>query len=277
MLTFLRKIRKSFIETGSARKPASPSGRYLLYAIGEIALVVIGILLALQINAWNQDKQNRNLEKQYLERIIQDVKQDSVNCFSVIAHANICARLGAKLLDSTVVEYRFKGMNNYQLINENVSFQEDGIYYLNQKLLSPRERPVSLLVTLHEGRSSSLTDVTFNDLMANGKMDVIGNQDLRMEIQEYYSIMEASLGLFEEKYVTPVMINYGELLIELGIGYSTALTFEEVKDVMSRDVRLLPSIEYILNAHSRHINWAQRRYERIIAFSERIKLELSHL
>jgi len=47
MLTFLRKIRKSLIDSGSTR-------RYLLYAVGEIALVVIGILIALQINNWNE-------------------------------------------------------------------------------------------------------------------------------------------------------------------------------------------------------------------------------
>ena len=40
MLTFLRKIRRTLIESGSARK-------YLLYATGEIILVVIGIPIAL--------------------------------------------------------------------------------------------------------------------------------------------------------------------------------------------------------------------------------------
>jgi hypothetical protein len=47
MLTFMRKIRKSLINSGAVRK-------YVLYAIGEIALVVIGILIALQINNWNE-------------------------------------------------------------------------------------------------------------------------------------------------------------------------------------------------------------------------------
>tara|TARA_Y100000385_G_C13099534_1_gene643585 strand:- start:2936 stop:3121 length:186 start_codon:yes stop_codon:yes gene_type:complete len=52
MLTLLRKIRKSLIDSGSSRK-------YLLYAIGEIALVVIGILIALQINNWNESRKDR--------------------------------------------------------------------------------------------------------------------------------------------------------------------------------------------------------------------------
>ncbi len=44
MLTFLRKIRKSLIDSGSTRK-------YLIYAVGEIALVVLGILIALHLPA----------------------------------------------------------------------------------------------------------------------------------------------------------------------------------------------------------------------------------
>jgi hypothetical protein len=46
MLKFFRTIRKKLIEEYNVRK-------YLLYAIGEILLVVIGILIALQVNNWN--------------------------------------------------------------------------------------------------------------------------------------------------------------------------------------------------------------------------------
>lgn len=59
MLTYLRKIRKSFIDSGSVRK-------YLVYAIGEIGLVVIGILIALQFNTWNENQKIRNIEQDYL-------------------------------------------------------------------------------------------------------------------------------------------------------------------------------------------------------------------
>jgi hypothetical protein len=46
MLKFFRRIRRKLLDEGSLRK-------YLVYAIGEITLVVIGILIALQINNWN--------------------------------------------------------------------------------------------------------------------------------------------------------------------------------------------------------------------------------
>ena len=57
MLTFLRKIRKSLMESGSMQ-------RYLFYAVGEIALVVIGILIALQINNWNEARQLQTQEEE---------------------------------------------------------------------------------------------------------------------------------------------------------------------------------------------------------------------
>ena len=50
MIKFFRKIRQNLImENDTARK----TRKYLMYAIGEITLVMIGILLALQINNWN--------------------------------------------------------------------------------------------------------------------------------------------------------------------------------------------------------------------------------
>jgi hypothetical protein len=53
-------------------------GRYLKYAIGEIVLVVIGILIALQINNWNEDRKARIIEIKVVKRLIADVKADSI-------------------------------------------------------------------------------------------------------------------------------------------------------------------------------------------------------
>ncbi len=71
MLTFLRKIRLSLIESGSARK-------YLLYAIGEIALVVIGILIALQINKSNEWRKEREIERVVLEDIKDNIIRNNL-------------------------------------------------------------------------------------------------------------------------------------------------------------------------------------------------------
>jgi len=62
MITFLRKIRKRLITKGQFSS-------YLLYAIGEILLVMVGILLALQVNNWNENRKNKNKEQQILQQL----------------------------------------------------------------------------------------------------------------------------------------------------------------------------------------------------------------
>ena len=55
MIKFFRKIRQNLLSEGK-------TGKYLKYAIGEIVLVVIGILIALQINNWNENQKNNEKE-----------------------------------------------------------------------------------------------------------------------------------------------------------------------------------------------------------------------
>lgn len=62
MLSFFRHIRKKLIDSGSITK-------YLLYASGEILLVVIGILIALQVNNWNTNRLDRIEEKALLVQL----------------------------------------------------------------------------------------------------------------------------------------------------------------------------------------------------------------
>ena len=66
MLTFFRRIRKGLLKGGHTSK-------YILYAIGEIALVVIGILIALQINNWNEGRKDRLKEHDILGMLIEEL------------------------------------------------------------------------------------------------------------------------------------------------------------------------------------------------------------
>ncbi len=74
MIKFFRHIRKRLIAESRFSKPASPAGRYLLYAIGEIILVVIGILIALQINNWNKSSIEKNVEIEILTTLHRDLQ-----------------------------------------------------------------------------------------------------------------------------------------------------------------------------------------------------------
>ena len=72
MLTFFRRIRKRLLDGGSTSK-------YLVYAIGEIALVVIGILIAFQLSDWNDKRLETAKETQYLISLSEDLGNDLIN------------------------------------------------------------------------------------------------------------------------------------------------------------------------------------------------------
>ena len=69
MIKFFRTIRKDLMEKNK-------TGKYLKYAIGEIVLVVLGIIIALQLNEWNDNHQDKKLEKEYYCRLLDDVNLD---------------------------------------------------------------------------------------------------------------------------------------------------------------------------------------------------------
>ena len=70
MLGFLRKIRRGLLAENKLT-------RYLVYAVGEIFLVVIGILIALQINTWNEQRKSARLLRTYYAQILQDLAKDA--------------------------------------------------------------------------------------------------------------------------------------------------------------------------------------------------------
>lgn len=71
MITFFRKIRQNMIKENRVSK-------YTLYAIGEIILVVIGILIALQINNWNENNKAKKTEIYVLGEVLNNLNEDAV-------------------------------------------------------------------------------------------------------------------------------------------------------------------------------------------------------
>lgn len=78
MIKFFRKIRQNLLSEGK-------TGKYLKYAIGEIVLVVIGILIALQVNNWNVQRLEAEQTKDILVSMISDLESDIKNLESDIA------------------------------------------------------------------------------------------------------------------------------------------------------------------------------------------------
>lgn len=81
MINFFRKIRHQLFTTNKFSK-------YLLYAIGEIILVVIGILIALQINNWNNQKLLNKAEVKSYQNIKRQIKEDKAELTQVKGYNN---------------------------------------------------------------------------------------------------------------------------------------------------------------------------------------------
>ena len=101
MITLFRRIREKLITSGSITK-------YLLYAAGEILLVVIGILIALQVNNWNEQRKAEAVAADVRSSIIQDLTSDVVSIDSLIIdiqhEIQAYDSLQLKLIDPEVTE-----------------------------------------------------------------------------------------------------------------------------------------------------------------------------
>lgn len=152
MFKFFRKIRYELMETGK-------TGKYLKYAIGEIVLVVIGILIALQINNWNEQRKIRIAEQE----ILQNLKNELLI-----------------------------NKENLEFINQkHTSVYNDGIYLLKLFNTDISEISVRKLDTIlgnfETGWSFEARDGYIKSLISTGKIDYLQNESIKAFITAFES------------------------------------------------------------------------------------------
>ena len=91
MIKFFRKIRQKLLVENRFNK-------YLLYAIGEIILVVIGILIALQINNWNEEKKLEKEEKKIIKSLKKEITGNLIQLETEIKEIKIIIGISTKLI-----------------------------------------------------------------------------------------------------------------------------------------------------------------------------------
>ena len=162
MLTFFRRIRKGLLGSGQTRKPASPIGRYLLYAIGEIVLVVLGILIALQINNWNEYRKERIIEKELLVGLYESVINNQ---------NNLSDGLESWSSTSRAIEILTNAMDN------NLPYADSLNYHFKEA---------------HRSRGNNLNRLDFSGYKAleNSGYEILRNKSLRKSI---ISLFESNL------------------------------------------------------------------------------------
>lgn len=153
MLKFFRKIRQQLISENQFSK-------YLLYAIGEIFLVMVGILLALQVNNWNQNRLNSIKELAYLERLQYDLQADTAMLAEFIKAVEYKSRFLKSILKEDLTKFHhLKGLTHDIFIS---------------RFSSP---PVS-------------TDNTFQEMKSTGSLGLLKDESLKKSIFNYYRYIQ---------------------------------------------------------------------------------------
>ena len=147
MIKFFRKIRENLIMENK-------TGKYFKYAIGEIVLVVIGILIALSINNWNENRKNKIIEHTYLENI----KADFILNLSSLDKFILDRENSIKASDS-ILEF-FNGERDLDINAFNR-------YSVNVMVWFPFEQH----------------DNTYKELLNSGNLSIITNKNIKDRIQ----------------------------------------------------------------------------------------------
>ena len=153
MIKFFRKIRQKMLSENKFSK-------YLIYAIGEIILVVIGILIALSINNWNENRKNRISESEYYCKLLADFELDRQNIAELYKESQHKIETSKKLL--------------LDLNNKN----RDKSFLVNNYLQALRTN------------AFSPSKVAMTDLVSSGKLNLLVNDSLKNSLVRYYGELD---------------------------------------------------------------------------------------
>lgn len=151
MISFFRKIRQKLLQQNRVT-------RYLIYALGEIFLVVIGILIALQVNNWNQERLAKKKAKSYHERIIEDLDIFIDETEGSIGRSSTIRKMILQTIDML----------------EAKELPEDKI--------AAFERTMHLYYQIPY-RNPSLSTIT--EMRSNGELELMQNLDLRKKLIQF--------------------------------------------------------------------------------------------
>ena len=208
MIKFFRKIRYNLMNENKTGKPTLPpvsplgrSGRYFKYAIGEIILVVIGILIALQINNWNTERIERKKEENYLINIKRDLNKQLV---AINRNLN-----GEEFIYQSLT----KAKDNYKKHKKFRALQEDFV----------------LLAPMNDRFTFIITSPTYTELLSTGNLDLISNADIKTQIVQYYEDLELTSKVIQKNndYKDNVISSKTLSIFEV-LGGSSTVSIEKI-------------------------------------------------
>ena len=193
MIRFFRSLRQKFIEEDKVRK-------YIIYAVGEILLVVIGILIALQVNNWNEQRMLENSARSHL-RVLENNLNEDLEQLTVI-HDN----LQETLRSTKSMMQRFQGQ---KAPADSILYEM--IQVLFEYSFEPNDNGVNILIS--SGELGVLSDSLqaqinryYNTVEGIQERDLISNTFIKNQYEEY--IFEYQNTIFGKRNPHPAIQSY---------------------------------------------------------------------
>ena len=147
------------------------TGKYFKYAIGEIILVVIGILIALSINSWNEERKKGIQGKEYVSEIYSDVKKDILKINTILEQLETNKTTSRQILE--ILESEDKHIADSSLFVKNV---------LNTNAVIDVRRQSN----------------TWDELSSSGRISMINNDSLDNQLKTFYEYYDKQVYQFSE-------------------------------------------------------------------------------
>ena len=202
MIKLFRLIRRNLMETGT-------TGKYFIYALGEIVLVVLGILIALQINNWNQANQDVETQYKYLNNIKNDLNEQLI-------YIEIQKTYEKNFMDAAIPELTYFNSHN--------NFRFDSSFFANINALAARKTFIT-------------TDPAFTDLISSGNIKLIKNDTLKKNIISYYQDLELAEKIIQNNNIFIVDQQYGNAVKDIGYYFFNSESYY-LKDVKELDTNV---------------------------------------
>lgn len=231
MIKFFRKIRLRLLDENRL-------GKYLLYAVGEIILVVIGILIALSINTWNDNRKNKVTETEYYCKLLADFELDQYNI----------ARLSQQS-DEKIKESK-------RLLLELREPEKERSYFINNYIKAYRTN------------AFVPSKATITDILSTGKLNLFTNDSLKNKLIRYYAELD--------NYLYQLELNRAKTLEKafeyeswIGVGFQHA---DYVAEALGPEIlATLPIDNWQLSKNSKYYRQFQDDLVFFVAMSEREK------
>lgn len=204
MIQFFRNIRQKLLSDNKFSK-------YLAYAIGEIVLVVIGILIALSINNWNENRKNRNTEAEYYCRILDDFE------------------LNEKLIDKNLELTNTRIKRTKELLKELHTLPNDRGDILN-KFTAALRHDVAVP-----------NNITFDDLTSSGQLKLLTDIKLKNRLIEHSIFLDNTVHLLQENR-NEVVKRYTDFEFITVLGYQDIDYMK--KELDEEHMALLPNVDW---------------------------------